>query len=271
MSTQPTRKDKAAAAVGTALVLTLLLVWIILARFSITITPPEDRRWPPVDSSEIVFGGEYVKLGDMPLPQTQPNPQPASQESAPEPTHEGTDLADEGPAVAEEPALVASERPSPAKVQPKPKPQKQGPTKEELAERERIRRQNEQQAESRRISAGMKNSFNRRQNTSGTSGSPSGNSDDGVLAGTPGYSLKGRTPEAWGPTRSTLSGTITIRVRVNRQGHVVGTPTYVGGSGPAAAQQSIRQTCIEAARRSRFSVDLDAPSEQVGTITWTFK
>ena len=88
----------------------------------------------------------------------------------------------------------------------------------------------------------------------------------------PRFSLKGRTPESWGATRSTLAGSIVIRVSVNRQGHVVGSPIYVGGTGARGCQAyRCAGACIAAARSSRFSVDLDAPAEQVGTITWTFK
>lgn len=266
-------KDRLIAIIGTALALAVLLFWIVLSEFRVNLSELEERKWPPVDSSEIVFGGEFVKLGDMPQPVPEEIAQSQPQELAEEPAYEGTDLADAGPKADVPPAPVASERPSPMKVEKKPEtPEKKGPTKEELAEQERIKRQKEQEAKSKKISSGIKNSF--RQNSkpaAGTPGSTNGNSDSGVLSGTPGFSLKGRTPESWGPTRSTLAGSITIRVSVNRQGHVVGTPTYVGGTGPAAASSKVRQTCIAAARSSRFSVDLDAPAEQVGTITWTFR
>jgi hypothetical protein len=269
---QQSDKDRIFAGIGTALAVLVLLLWIMLSEFRINIADIEGRTWPPVDSSEIVFGGEFVKLGDIPLPVDQ-QAEPMPQESAEEPTYEGTDLADAGEKAEVAPTPVASEKPSPMKVEKKAEtPEKKGPTKEELAEQERIKRQKEQEAQSKKISSGMKNSFsNSSKASSGTSGSSNGNSNSGALAGTPGYSLKGRTAESWGATRSTLAGSITIRVSVNRQGYVVGTPSYVAGTGPAAANSQVRQSCINAARSSRFSVDLDAPAEQVGTITWTFK
>lgn len=270
---QQSDKDRIIAVIGTLLVLALLLLWIALSEFRINIDELDSRKWPPVDSSEIVFGGEYVKLGDMPQPVPQEQAEAQPQESAEEPAYEGTDMSDAGQKTDIPPVTTASERPSPMKVEKKPEtPEKKGPTKEELAERERIKRQKEQEAQSKKISSGIKNSF--KQNSkpaAGTPGSSDGNSDSGVLSGTPGFSLKGRTPESWGATRSTLAGSIVIRVSVNRQGHVVGSPIYVGGTGPAAASIQVRQSCLAAARSSRFSVDLDAPAEQVGTITWTFK
>lgn len=266
-------KDRLIAILGTAMTLALLLIWIVLSEFRVNLSDIEERTWPPVDSSEIVFGGEFVKLGDLPVPVEKHDAKSLPQESAEEPAYDGTDLVDAGAKAETAPAPVASERQSPMKVEKKPEvPEKKGPTKEELAEQERIRRQKEQEAKSKQISSGIKNSFkNNNKSATGISGSTNGNSDNGVLAGTPGFSLKGRTPESWGATRSTLAGSITIRVTVNRQGHVIGTPTYVGGSGPAAASAQVRASCIQAARSSRFSVDLDAPAEQVGTITWTFK
>ena len=156
------------------------------------------------------------------------------------------------------------------KEQAKPKPAPTGPTKEELAERERVKREKERAEKQSKISDRLKSGFSGKKG-SGKTGSPNGNSTTGAVSGMPGHNLKGRTAESWGRPSSTLSGTIRIRVSVNRQGRVVGNPTYVGGSGPAAANSATRRSCIEASRNSRFSVDLDAQAEQVGIITWNFE
>lgn len=266
---QQRASDSITATAVTLFAMALLLLWLLLAELRVSLADMEPNRWPPVDSSEIVFGGQYVRLGDMPLPASSPS---HGQPSAHEAANDGTALADAGPASETSPQLSASDTPSAMAIEKKTAASNPGPTKEQLAEQQRIKQQQQQQAKSRQISAGVKNSFtNKSASSAATPGSPNGNADSGALSGTPGYSLKGRTPEAWGDTHSTLAGSITIRVRVDRQGHVVGTPTYVGGSGPAAASSGVRQACIAAARQSRFSVDLDAPAEQVGTITWTFK
>lgn len=262
-------KDKLTATATTSIILVLLLIGLMFGRFSVDLS--QEREWPPVDSSEIVFGGEFVKMGDLPTPAQSADAEVMPQSSADEATHDGTDMDNQGEAVLEDPSKITLEKESPAKEEAKPKLEKSGPTKEELAEQQRIKREKEQAAQRKKISSSIKNRFNKSSSKAkGKPGSTKGNSDNGVISGTPGYSLKGRTPEGWGYPSSTFDGTITIRVKVNRQGHVI-EATYSGGTGAAAAQQSVRRSCIEAAKQSRFSVDLDAPAEQVGTITWTFK
>ena len=259
------------AAAGTAVII-LLSAWMLTAHFRINLETINDRMWPPVDSSEIVFGGEFVKLGDMSSPSPQKSDTRASEtQNIEEPSHEGTNMENAGLQSAETPDITTSEQPSPAKVEKKEKPQKTGPTKEELAERERIRREREQAQKSKRINSGMKNTFNKPgKNNNGTEGSPQGNSTQGATSGTPGYSLEGRTPQGWGRPSSSHGGTITIKVKVNRQGYVT-EASYDSGKGPAAAQASVRNSCIQAARQSRFSVDMNAKAEQTGYITWTFR
>ena len=117
----------------------------------------------------------------------------------------------------------------------------------------------------------MKSGFSNSKKGKGEPGSPNGNSTTGALSGMPGHDLRGRTAEAWGKPASTLSGTVRIKVRVNRKGQVTGTPEYIGGTGPAAANAGVRRSCIAASRQSRFSVDLEAPAEQTGVITWKFE
>lgn len=262
-------KDKLIAAAATSAVLILLLLGLMFGRFAVDLT--QDQKWPPVDSSEIVFGGEFVKMGDLPTPAEDNDAEMLPQSSAEEATHDGTDMDNQGEAVPEDPNKVTLDQESPAKEEKKPELEKAGPTKEELAELERIKREKAQADQRKKISNSIKNRFNKSSaKAKGKSGSTNGNSDKGVVSGTPGYSLKGRTPEGWGYPSSTFDGTITIRVKVNRQGYVT-EATYSSGTGVAAAQQSVRRSCIAAAKQSRFSVDLDAPVEQVGTITWTFK
>lgn len=262
-------KDRLTATAATSIILVLLLIGLMFGRFYVDLS--QEREWPPVDSSEIVFGGEFVKMGDLPTPTQSTDTEVMPQSSADEAAHEGTDMENQGEAVLEDPSKITLEKESPAKEEAKPKLEKSGPTKEELAEQQRIKREKEQAAQRKKINSNIKNRFNKSSSKAkGKPGSTTGNSDNGVISGTPGYSLKGRTPEGWGYPSSTFDGTITIRVKVNRQGHVI-EATYSSGTGAAAAQQSVRRSCIEAAKQSRFSVDLDAPAEQVGTITWTFK
>ncbi len=264
------QRDQLIATALTALIVILLVLALVMLHYRVDIAAMEERKWPPVDSSEIVFGGEYVMLGDMPFPveQIDNSAVPDAQADA---SIDGTDLTDGGDAVAEAPSLVASGAESDMKVTEKPNPEKAGPTKEELAEQQRIKRRKEEEARQAQIKDRMKSGFSNSKSGSGKPGSANGNSTAGALSGLAGHDLKGRTAEAWGRPASTLSGTIRIKVRVNRKGQVVGTPEYIGGTGPAAASAGVRRSCISASRQSRFSVDLEAPAEQTGVITWKFE
>lgn len=256
-------KNRAIAAVGTVLFHLAVLVALVMGymRYS----PVEERRWPPVDSSEILFAGEYVMLGDRPDATVTTSDEPSAEKTAEETGEPGTELVDEGAAATPAP-LVTSKEESPAKVQEKPRPEKTGPTKEELARQEREKQRRE---EAQKINSRV--NFGGSGKDTGKAGSPNGNASTGALSGAPGHDLKGRTVARWGRPSSTLAGVIRIRVSVNKQGKVVGTPSYVGGSGPAAANMTVRQRCIQASRESQFSVALDGPATQTGVITWRFE
>ena len=60
---------------------------------------------------------------------------------------------------------------------------------------------------------------------------------------------------------------IVVSVRVNRQGHVIAA-SYSRGTGAVAANTAARQSCVQAAKNSRFSVSTETPAEQTGTITY---
>lgn len=265
------QKDRIIAGTGTAIVLILLALSLMTYYYRVQIYPPVDQKWPPVDSSEIVFGGEYVKLGDIPLPQDQTDNKPLPESGEVTPSVEAVDLADAGKQPVEEPVkMVQSKRESPMKVKENPKTEKRGPSAEELLERERKKQEQEQAQQQAQIASRMKSGFGKSATGSGTSGSPNGNSTTGALSGAPGHNLKGRTAESWGRPRSTKAGTIQVRVSVNPQGQVT-SAKYVGGTGPAAADMTVRNSCVEASRNSKFSVDLEGATVQTGTITWKFE
>lgn len=256
------RKNRYIALVATVAV--HIIVVVLLLCLYLRYTGDEPRKWPPEDVSEILYGGELVAIGNE-QEQLSVNDTPAPSESPEQAVSNAQDIKDEG-SVGEVAPLVLSAQESPAKIKDKSIPEKNGPTKEELAEQERIKRQQEA---AERIRNQMK--FGNSGSGNGKAGSPEGNSTIGAAGGTPGHTLAGRTLEKWGRPKSQYTGTIRIRVRVNRDGFVVGTPTYDGGDGPASANAAVRQSCIAAARESRFSVALNAQAEQVGVITWRFE
>lgn len=153
------QRDRITASAITITVMTLLVIALTCLYYRVTIPPMEERRWPPVDSSEIVFGGEFVKLGDMPVPVQETDNRPVPDNAA-DAALEGSDLTDAGEAVAETPPLVSTANESPMKVKEKPKPEKTGPTKEELAEQARIKREKEEAEKQARIKNKMRTGFN---------------------------------------------------------------------------------------------------------------
>ena len=232
-------------------------------------TAEADRVWPPVDSSEILFGGEYVALGE--LPDAEQNEKAAVQETTPEP--EAPFIEEKAP---ETPAMTdnttESKVSSPAKVTPKPKeePKPEKPRIDPAAQQ----RANEQAATSQATQSRVSNAFASSSNNSKTSsgGSPNGNATSGATSGQPGVSLGGRSLTKWVKAHGNAVGTITIDITVNRQGKVVAA-TYNAGksSGAVAASTEARNSCISAAKQCTFSAVADGPDSQKGTISFKFK
>lgn len=224
---------------------------------------PEEVEPQPA-KTDITFGGEYVMLGDIPLPDRTGDAAPDVNTGDEAPS--GDDVADEGVA-GDGAALVSTKAESAMKTEKK----QQGPTKEELAEQQRVKREREKQAqESKKISSSVKNAFGKTGKSSGQSGSPNGNSKQGALAGQPGHTLGGYTLAHWGRPSSGYNGEITIRVRVDAQGNVI-EAKYLRGTGAAASMQSVRRSCEQASLQSRFSVPKNTIGEKVGTIVWRFE
>ena len=235
----------------------LLLLLVLLFSYLHYKWPPDDMPLPK--DSEILFGGEYVMYGDMNLSNS--NDIAASNNDAAVVGDDATDAGEAG----DNANLVTTDNPSSMTVKKTETPEKRGPTKEELAEQERIKRQQE---EAERINRRV--AFGKTGSGSGKTGSPSGNDSNGASNGAPGHSLSGRTLESWGRPSSGVDGVVIIKVRVNAKGHVIDA-RYQGGSGSAAASKSVRESCVKASLQSRFSVSTETTTEQVGTITWRFE
>lgn len=245
------RKSRYIAALITLLFHAAVVVILLKIYLTYPPTAEEPRTWPPVDSAEMLFGGEYVMVGDDPaLAAADDEPAPAADEPATAP--------ETAPPAA--PPLVTSEKESPAKAEP-------SKAEREAAEKKRLEDEKRKAIQDR-----MKNTnFGSADGTgAGHAGQSDGNSTDGATSGTPGFNLKGRSLAYYEqPPRGPL-GSITIRVSVNRKGAVT-SAEYQSGTGSAAANPATRRHCINAALRSKFSVDEDAAASQIGTITYNFR
>ena len=136
-----TDKDKVKGIVATVVFHALLILTLLFASLYYSF-PPKDNDLAMVRQDEILFGGEYVMLGDF----VQPNKNnamgaPREVEQSEKPTVEGDDNVNMGETGKAPSEVVTQEAESPMKVE---KVENSGPTEEELAaEAERVRREKE--------------------------------------------------------------------------------------------------------------------------------
>lgn len=213
------------------------------------------REWPPVDSSEILFGGEYVMIGDT--PEAAAGEQADNQVAEPvvdEPT----------PTEPQEQLLTQTVKPAPEAVKT-PKAAEEKPKQVEEKPKPKAADDDAKRQAATNISNRVK--FGE---AKGSTGSPDGNASTGAVSGVASSGLGNRAAvELPRPARSPL-GKIVISIKVNRDGRVTAA-SFLTGEGAAAADAATRQRCIAAAKGARFTPSADAPASQNGTLTYTFK
>lgn len=255
------QKPRIIAAAVTLAVLLGVLALLLSMQLHYSSAQEAMRQWPPVDSAELLFANEFVATGEVEPVETPTEASPVAEAA---PALEAHDRTDGGEKADEAPAPVATERHSGMTVR-KQKKEKQGPSKEETEKQRKAKLQKEtSDAISKRVNFGGKAAGGQSDNAPESSGK--GGSTDGVASA----SVGGRSMERWSKPTARATGSITVRVRVDRQGRVV-RADYVSGTGAVATQQAARQSCEQAAMKSQFSVALDGPAVQVGTITYHFR
>lgn len=281
-----------------ALLLTLLITvgtLLLLLRMSLHYQPTNEQNLTELAQDSILFGGEYVMLGNTMenlqdnFMDEQASEQSASPEQGDEPDIEGDDLEDAGEATQKTPPLVTQKTESPHKVkeQPKqPEPKKPGPSKQndKVTEKPKAKNTNSEAKETKTqktteqktstnnaTDSKVKNAFGKGNGQGGgQQGSPNGNSSQGVLAGKPSVNgLVGYTLEHWAKPvpNSKWSGTVTVRVTVNPRGQVI-KASATGATGALASHPEVRRACEQAALKSSFSVPKNTMTENIGTITY---
>lgn len=258
-----------------ALVLTLLLcvaTGLILVFSYLRYVPMASL--PELKQDTIMFGGEFVELGDM--FEEEAGDEMASEASqdmtqdTQQPDVDGADVKDNGEPTKTPAPLVTSTKESPMKVKAKDEPvQKPGPAQKKTEDK-KVQVKQQQPAQSATDSR-VKNAFGSGGGSgTGKSGSPDGNSASGVRVGKPGLGgLVGYTIEFWGRPHSKWTGSVQVRVRVNTRGKVVEAHA-VSGSGEAWSHPEVRRSCEEESLKSQFSVPTNTRTEGIGTITWKF-
>ncbi|MBO7609875.1 MAG: hypothetical protein J6S96_06710 [Muribaculaceae bacterium] len=237
--------------------------------------PPDEPVMVELKQDSIMFGGEYVMLGNTLDPtesDQMDNETPENAESVePEPNVEGDDLEDAGEPAKQAPPVVTAKAESPMKVKEKPKeekPKKTGPVNEapKTSENPKVKRGEDATPRNDRV----KDAFGKSSGTgTGKQGSTNGNSNQGALSGKPGIGgLDGYTLEKWATTTSRYYGSVTVKVTVNNRGKVI-EARAIGGSGEAWRDMDLRRRCEDAAKKCQFSVPKRTTTEGHGTLTFS--
>lgn len=101
-------------------------------------------------------------------------------------------------------------------------------------------------------------------------GDGKGSGGDGAGSGTS-FSLAGRGAKSLGKPSSTSkeTGSVVVEIRVNQDGDVVSAKAVLRGT--TLLDTNIWRLCEQAARKSKFTANPDAPEVQKGKITYIFK
>lgn len=271
------RQDARRSAI--ALLLTLLLtiatVWVMFNSWLHYEYPPKDMVETELLQDTIMFGGEYVMLGNTPEAtagdMSSQAPAELEQQVEPQPQVEAEDLHDNGEAVRDPKPVVTSTKPSPMKVQEKPKKEKTGPAvdrraQDDKAEKARLAKE---AATDNKVKGAFAQSASGK--GSGKQGQPDGNSDTGAVSGAPSIGgLQGYTLEYFPRERVPEAGTVVVQVHVNTRGNVT-QARVVGGSGKAVGDARTKAKCVDLAKRSRFSVPRNTTTEGIGTLTYVIR
>lgn len=250
-----------------AIVAILLMTWL----FPATLTDDEKKQWEQLDDSEILLAGEYVIAGDV----TEQSAEAVDNVEAPGPTVEavkdavgGADRVTEG-SQGDRVPIVSSRQPSPMQTTTSTVPRTPGVTKNESPEKKPRQEVSQETAKNISSRTGFGNRNNDKTDVSGRAGANDGTAASGAVSGMVGGQLAGRTVAKWAYPSSPVTGRISVRVTVDSTGKVT-SAKYAGGSGAAAANGTVRTSCVQAALRSRFSV-VEGSRPQSGTITYNIK
>lgn len=252
------RKDRAIAVAGTLLVHALVLLGLFLMAFRTPLPLPGE------EGVEVDLGMYNQGMGQV-QPEKPSKPEPAQ----PVKPHEETTTKSKEDVVTQD----TEEAPS-IKTEKKKEPKEESTAKPEDPV--------ETPTPTVNPKAIFKGSDKAQDNGSeGVTGQPGDQGNPNGLAGVkkydgqggqgngPGYDLGGRGATALQrpPREFPEEGHIVVEIWVDREGNVVRTGI---AKGTDITNTEMRNMAMDAARRSKFAPDPNAPEEQKGTITYTF-
>ena len=243
------KKDKGIAAVGTIIVHALILLVLFLMAFRTPLPLPGE------EGVEVDLGMMNQGMGNI-QPEKPAIPQAA--QPLQEQNNNKEDIATQNDE--EAPAIEKPHNPKPTQEKPTEQPK---PTTNPRA---MYQGSNNPQAGG---SEGITGQPGDQGNPNGLAGVRQYDGNGGHGNG-PGYSLGGRGAKSLHRPSDdfTEEGIVVVDIWVNPEGKVV--RAEVAPKGTTLINRDMRQKAVQAALRSTFAADKDAPEEQHGTITYTF-
>jgi colicin import membrane protein len=279
------KKNKRIAFWGTFSFIGSILVLLIIFGFSTPLPLPEEEGilvnlgYDDSGMGQIETGGEAVPEQTIPEESTPPPPTETE-------TEENIMTQDFEDAA----AMEAKKEEARKKREEEIRQQKE--REEELRkQRELEEKRKKEEEERKKIEDITKNAFSnggQQGSESESDGNNGGNGNQGDPNGDPnaknygegkglgdkgiGYSLEGRTPQGGRLPKPVYSanesGTVVIRVNVDRDGNVTSASFQAKGSTTTNSQ--LIRAALNAARKAKFNQDNNADAFQVGTITYRF-
>lgn len=279
-------KSRIAAIIGTIII--HALIFLLSYTYSVDnahITLLTNEEWPPRDSSEILFGGEYVMAGDViELAEITTEASPANTPYE-ENSIEAEDLTDAGnqgtptmPTTSTNPSTMQVPSSQNDNINP-------GATNE-VTEQNQDKKPQAQQAPQMSQSAqdrinNMNNRFNGNKKGSdtkdagkGSQGSQSGDAQKGNITGNIGASHSfGNRQIKWAlPKGGTIEGDVVIDIVVAPNGKVISAKKNARTNSEIATYDSKKVSeCIQKAKECKFSEVPLSTGNQKGTITFKFR
>lgn len=265
------------AAVATMLIATGLFLFLYLSTLRIDAAELKEK-----EKGEIVLVEPEEEFVDVLEPLADPVAQddspaeahldePVKQESQAAPSA-GTDLANSGPQGEKHPVMKSPE-PSPVKVKEEPKPEKpKGQANKPKEEQQQPpKRKENNQANDEVARAFGKNNANTSNNADkGNSGSNSNQSSTTTGTGR-GKVGGGWIIPAYGPVRSTVTGSVNLTVKIDKTGRVISV-TVTGGTPPAATDSRVKSSIEREIRAHKFTrASYDDAEAATAYITYTFR
>ena len=243
------KKDKGIAAVGTIVVHALIVLVLFLMAFRTPLPLPGE------EGVEVDLGMMNQGMGNI-QPEKPAIPQAAQPQQ--EQSQNDEDLVSQNDE--EAPAIEKPHNPKPTQEKPAEQPK---PTTNPRA---MYQGSNNPQAGG---SEGITGQPGDQGNPNGLAGVRQYDGNGGRGNGT-GYDLGGRGAKSLHRPDDDFSeeGKIVVDIWVDRTGQVV--RAEVATKGTDIINSAMRQKAVQAAKRSSFAADPDAPEEQHGTITYTF-